>query len=319
LEEKKMETMKNYLWREKMKIFLSKTCFVTATVLLAAMVAIAGCDNSGGGGDETGGKGNGTDPFNLSGIFKNKNNGDVNFFVKRDESSSRSVFRSALAIGPLDYFLSGYLEDEGTVYELFGYYSPVSETYALSASSADMRYNLYGHYDPAEGIAASGDAIVSSSPGGVWAASSPIEVEPFSEAPAIAGTPVANDIENGLPLEMHGIWYYEGAKVVSTAVNAFSIVHYVLAETGEWTMGIWASFEPTSAFYTEVIDEGGGIFGAIAAFPGMNLYSKTAFKIVGDKLFAVSAALDSDYETVKANTNYTWPEFGYTRVPPVSP
>jgi len=299
-----------------MKIFLNKICFVMATVLIAAMITIAGCDTSLGGGDKDGKP----DPFNLSGKFKNENNEDVEFFVKKNLSLSKSV---RAAIGPADYFLSGYLEDEGTVYELFGYYSPASETYALSAAAGDMRYNLYGFYDPAEGIAASGDAIVLSGPDGDWAASLPIAVSPLSEAPAIAGSAV--DSDNGFPPGMLGNWFSEDPRflMVSTVVNAFSTVYYVLRETGEWTMGVFAMFDgPASAFYSEVWDEGGGIFGAIAAFPGINFYTKTAFKVEGGKLFTVMATAGTDYEEVKAFTpddGYTWPEFGYTRVSPVNP
>ena len=317
-----------------MKIFLSKTYVIIATVLIAAMVTIAGCDNSGGGGSRGGssegggseGEGDKTDPFNLSGRFKNDNDEDVNFFVKRDESSSRSAFRSARAIGPADYFVSGYLEDAGTVYELFGYYSPLSETYALSASSVDERYNIFGFFDPAEGIAVSGSAIVQSGPLGDWVTSSPIDVSPLSEAPAIAGTP--EESANGFPLEMHGIWYSEDPQflMVSTTVNAFSTVYYVLfndtdEETGEvtseWRMGIMGMFEgPPSGFYTEVWDEGGGIYGAIGTYPGMSLHFKAAFKIENGKLFTVMAGAGFDYEAVKAITSYTWSEFGYTRVSP---
>jgi len=306
-----------------MKVFLSKTCFAMAAVLIAAMVTIAGCDSSVGGGE-----GGETDPFNLSGIFKNENNENVEFFVKRDLSSSRSV-RAAGAIGPLDYFLSGSLVDDGTVYELFGYYSPVSETYALCASSADGRYNLYGFYDPEQEIAVSGSAIVQQlDPLDGWAASSPIAVTPLFEAPTIAAGSPAASANGGFPLEMQGNWFSEDPQfhMVSTTVNAFSTVYYVLfkdtdeetgEETLEWRMGIMGMFEgPPSGFYTEVWDEGGGIYGAIGTYPGMSLHFKAAFKIENGKLFTVMAGAGFDYEAVKAITSYTWSEFGYTRVSP---
>ena len=128
---------------------------------------------------------------------------DVKFYADT-ASVNPSLPKSRNVTTSDDFALEGLLEDSGKKYRLKGFYNSISNTYVLSASSDDMRFDISGEFTA--GKAKTGNAVIQEKENGDW--------KRIDVSVAVAGTPptisdvgiIADNSANGIPANLRGVW-----------------------------------------------------------------------------------------------------------------
>ncbi|GHU80976.1 hypothetical protein FACS189468_2340 [Spirochaetia bacterium] len=251
-------------------------------VLVLLSLTITNCSNPAGGSIGGGSYGTlSTTTLRFSGAFTH--DGELTtFFAETTDDPSLSV--GSLAITEqTDYALSGFIDDGDLTFRLKGVYNTVTNTYALSASSSQIKYQIAGT------LTATGakDAAVTVQvkDGENWKVFT-YNVAPsaMTNNPAAPPTPTKDEtswqeIEGGIPGEYCGVWH-------DTSDNYwYLLITPTLIQSYEWDGSKWVEFEAARLPVVDVKKTGDVVDGVYTSyivtadeytFPGSGITSQEA-------------------------------------------
>ncbi|MDR2965882.1 MAG: hypothetical protein LBU88_08910 [Treponema sp.] len=171
-------------------------------IALTLTLSLTGCPPSPGGGGGGGG-GEKTNVFSVAGTFVKGVSDTVKFKLSDAGSSGKS------AGGAESYAVSGELVDGNIIFQLEGYYDPVTRTYTASSAGSFIRFSISGAFN------ASGNSLGSTATVAMkmdqndensWVVASYTVTE---EAVTFSGTETANAFDGtGAPAQGRGLWKF---------------------------------------------------------------------------------------------------------------
>ena len=247
---------------------------VLGIIAIAAIIgfSVMACSDGGSGKDDD----DTTGDLTITGQFPSQGGGSVSFLANQPLANQPSVRSIARTISHNDFVLEGHLKDGDTIFLVKGYYDSTSKTYSLSASSAELRYNIFGEYNNS-GTADTGKAVVQDSTNGYWTTQAN-NVIITQNAPTInTGGEILDDSENGFPTGMRGNWsHVYGAEFGRYMITPYSFVWLYPDENGTWVI------DEGAMFFTDITVEGDGLISGI--YTEGSTYVKFGFKLENGQL-----------------------------------